>query len=197
MPHEASAPAAEAVGPTLTRLYDAPREMVFRAWTEPEPGPHGLPSPAELSRDLVFVRRFGAPRAAVFRAWTDPAALARWWGPRGSTNPLCELDARPGGRLRIHMIARNGTVFPCRGEVREMRAPEHLVFTSSAEFAGSAMLELCNVVQLEEEAGGTRLCLVSRILRAAPITLAMHSRGMERLWGQSLDRLAENLEIRA
>ena len=36
MPHEASAPAAEALGLTLTRLYDAPREMVFRAWTEPE-----------------------------------------------------------------------------------------------------------------------------------------------------------------
>ena len=95
------------------------------------------------------------------------------------------------------MTARNGTVFPCRGEVREIRAPEHLVFTSTAEFAGTPMLELRNVVQLEDEAGGTRLCLVSRILRAAPITFAMHLAGMERLWGQSLDRLAESLEIRA
>ncbi|MGH2375506.1 MAG: SRPBCC family protein, partial [bacterium] len=29
--------------------------------------------------------------------------MAQWWGPRGFTNPVCELDVRPGGAIRIHM----------------------------------------------------------------------------------------------
>ena len=36
MPTPAPAATTEALSLTLTRLYDAPRELVFRAWTEPE-----------------------------------------------------------------------------------------------------------------------------------------------------------------
>ncbi len=43
------------------------------------------PKPPE--RELVLTRTFDAPRALVFRAGTDPAHLARWWSPKGFTNP--------------------------------------------------------------------------------------------------------------
>src|ERR1700741_1125630 len=46
-------------------------------------------------REVVVTRTFDAARELVFRMWTEPEHLARWWGPKGFTNPVCELDARP------------------------------------------------------------------------------------------------------
>jgi uncharacterized protein YndB with AHSA1/START domain len=56
-------------------------------------------NPPEEAADRAFVitRVFDAPRALVFKAWTDPKHVAQWWGPPGFTNPVCELDVRPGG----------------------------------------------------------------------------------------------------
>ena len=44
-----------------------------------------------------FTRSLAAPRELVFRLWTDAEHLAKWWGPAGFTNPVCEFDPRPGG----------------------------------------------------------------------------------------------------
>jgi uncharacterized protein YndB with AHSA1/START domain len=57
----------------------------------------------EKEHELVLTRLFDAPRELVWKVWTDPKHVARWWRPHGFTNPVCELDVRPGGALRIHM----------------------------------------------------------------------------------------------
>jgi uncharacterized protein YndB with AHSA1/START domain len=54
-------------------------------------------------REITITRVFNAPRALVFKAWTDAHELAQWWGPKGFTNPVCELDVRVGGAIRIHV----------------------------------------------------------------------------------------------
>jgi len=59
---------------------------------------------------LTITRIFDAPRELVFKAWTDPKMLARWWGPHGFTNPVCEVDVRVGGGIRIHMQGPERTV---------------------------------------------------------------------------------------
>ena len=71
-------------------------------------------------REILITRTFDAPRELVFRAWTESSLLARWWGPRGFTNPVCEWDARPGGKIYIVMRAPHGAEFPMGGEVREI-----------------------------------------------------------------------------
>ncbi|MGB7036228.1 MAG: SRPBCC domain-containing protein, partial [Xanthobacteraceae bacterium] len=63
-------------------------------------------------REVTITRSFDAPRALVFRAWTDAAQLAQWWGPQGFTNPVCEFEARLGGKIRIHMRSPDGTLYP-------------------------------------------------------------------------------------
>ncbi|HMC97028.1 MAG TPA: SRPBCC domain-containing protein, partial [Flavobacteriales bacterium] len=55
----------------------------------------------DTDREFVISRVFHAPRALVFEAWTDPLRMARWWGPHQMTNPVCEMDVRPGGKWRI------------------------------------------------------------------------------------------------
>ncbi|MGC1359923.1 MAG: SRPBCC domain-containing protein, partial [Silvibacterium sp.] len=48
----------------------------------------------QADRVVVLEREFDAPRELVFAAWTDPERLARWWGPKMFSNPVCRVDAR-------------------------------------------------------------------------------------------------------
>src|SRR5271168_3681513 len=99
-----------------------------------------------LEREVVLTRVFDAPRELVFKAWTEPERLARWWGPHGFTNPVCEADVRPGGALLVHMQGF-GMTHVMRGTFVEVVEPERLAFTSSVEDAAtSSYLEVLNTV---------------------------------------------------
>ena len=142
-------------------------------------------------RELILTRVFDAPRDEVFRMWTDPWHLARWWGPQGFTNPVCELDARPGGAIRIDMTGPDGTVYPMGGTIHEIIPPERLVFTATAipDEAGRPQLENHNTVVLEAQGNRTKLTLTVRVLRATAAA-SQALAGMEAGWSQSLERLA-------
>ena len=91
---------------------------------------------------VTLTRIFEAPHALVWKAWTDPKMMARWFGPRGFTNPVCELDVRVGGSLRIAMRGPDGNDYPMKGVFREVLKPERLVFTNIAiDKAGKHLLE--------------------------------------------------------
>ena len=47
--------------------------------------------------------------------------MAQWFGPRGFTNPVCELDVRVGGSIRIVMRGPDGNDYPMTGVFREVR----------------------------------------------------------------------------
>src|SRR5262249_60252237 len=81
---------------------------------------------------ITLIRVFNAPRALVWKAWTDPKMNAQWFGARGFTNPVCELDAHPGGKLRIVMRGPDGNDYPMKGEFREVVARGRLVVSNAA-----------------------------------------------------------------
>ena len=56
-----------------------------------------------LDRDLNVTRVLDASRELVYKLWTDRMHFAQWWGPKGFSNPVCLLDARPSGELYIDM----------------------------------------------------------------------------------------------
>jgi uncharacterized protein YndB with AHSA1/START domain len=113
---------------------------------------------AIYSDDLVITRMFDAARELVFKAWTDPKQMAQWWGPKGFTNPVCELDVRPGGAILIHMRGPDGVIYPMYGTFHEIVEPERLVMTTSAvpDEAGSDQLEVLNTITFAEGAKGSR-----------------------------------------
>jgi uncharacterized protein YndB with AHSA1/START domain len=80
-------------------------------------------------REFVISRAFDAPRELVFRMWTEPKHMALWWGPRTFTNPVCEMDVRPGGAYRIVMRVADGMEYPIKGIYCEVVKPERLVMT--------------------------------------------------------------------
>jgi uncharacterized protein YndB with AHSA1/START domain len=143
--------------------------------------------------DLVMTRVFDAPRELVFKVWTDARHMAQWWGPKGFTNPVCELDVRAGGAIRIHMRAPDGVVYPMRGEFREIVEPERLVFVCSAlDGNGNSMFDVLSTVTFAEQSGKTVLTLQLRVINATA-QAPQYLEGMEMGWMMSLDRLGEHL----
>src|SRR5262245_13061303 len=147
-------------------------------------------------RELVVERTIDAPRRDVFRAWTDGARVARWWGPRGFTNPVCEIDARETGAIRIEMRGPDGTTYPMAGVFGEIVVPEMLVFLSAAlNDDGHPLFETENVVTFEERQGKTRVRVFARVVWWWP-EAPPYLEGMEEGWEQSLERLGDYLTIR-
>lgn len=144
-------------------------------------------------QELVLTRVIDAPRELVFKAWTDPKQVAQWWGPRGFTNPVCDLDVRPGGAIRIHMRGPDGTVYPMTGVYQEVVEPERIVFTSAALDAdGNPMFEVLTTVTFAEQGGKTKQIMRARVIKTTA-QAAPYIAGMEQGWTQSLERLAESL----
>ena len=143
--------------------------------------------------ELELTRILDAPRELVFKAWPDPKIVAQWWGPHRFTNPVCELDARPGGAIRIHMRGPDGTVYPMTGTYQEIVEPERIVFTSAAlDAAGNPMFELLTTVTFAEEGGKTKQILRTRVIKSTP-EAPRYLAGMEAGWTQSLERLTAYL----
>ncbi|MDW6022946.1 SRPBCC domain-containing protein [Mesorhizobium sp. BAC0120] len=52
---------------------------------------------------IVMKRTYEAPRDLVWQAITDARHVRKWWGGAGVSNPVCEMDVRPGG-LWTHVM---------------------------------------------------------------------------------------------
>jgi predicted dithiol-disulfide oxidoreductase (DUF899 family)/uncharacterized protein YndB with AHSA1/START domain len=142
-------------------------------------------------REVVIARTFDAPPELVFRMWTEPEHFARWWGPKGFSNPVCELDARPGGAILVHMRAPDGAVYPLTGMFREVVPCERIVFTCIvADAEGQAALDEITTVTFAPEGGKTKVTVRSKAVGIAPSAHLMLA-GMEKGWSQSFDRLAD------
>jgi len=142
-----------------------------------------------MKAEVTFERLLDAPVAKVWRAWTDPVELAKWWGPHHFTNPECEVDARPGGRLWVVMRGPDGSDYPMSAEFQEVVTNERLVFLAVAEDRdGNPQLRSLTTVSFEDAGGKTRLRVHAAAEGLVPIAAQMLE-GMEAGWSQSLERL--------
>ena len=154
-----------------------------------------------VTKSLIITCIFDAPRELVFKAWTDPKLIEKWWGPRGVTNPICKLDAGPGGAIHIVMLAGKdlgdleGQEWPMKGTFDEIIRPERIVFTSSAieDKDGNPQLEQKVTIMFEDLEGKTKMTLHVVVTKAGPGTEGPLS-GMKIGWNQSIDKLGEELE---
>jgi uncharacterized protein YndB with AHSA1/START domain len=91
---------------------------------------------AETADREVFIRRvFEAPRELVWKAFTERERMEKWWGMRGLTTRVVELDLRPGGTFLYVMRMPDGRELCGKWVYREIVAPELLVvvhFTTDA-----------------------------------------------------------------
>lgn len=142
---------------------------------------------------LVLKRLIAAPRERVFKAWIDPKQFAAWWGPYEFTAPVVELDARTGGKIKVHMQGPAGSPwekpYPMGGEFREVSKYDRLVFTSTLpDGKGGVSVENLNELTFADKGGKTEMTLKVTVLQFKP-EMKEALDGMEQGWSQSLEKL--------
>ena len=153
-----------------------------------------------MQQELVITRVFDAPRELVWKAWTEPDRLMQWWGPKGFTAPVCEIDLRVGGKYLNCMRSPEGKDYWSTGVYREILAPQRIVCTDSfADEHGNVVpathygmrpdfpLEMLVTVTFEEQEGKTTMTLRHVGLPSEMSELAGAG------WNESFDKLAESL----
>jgi uncharacterized protein YndB with AHSA1/START domain len=81
------------------------------------------------NREILMSREFDAPRDLVWRAMTDPKQVVKWWGPRGFSTTIQEMDVRPGGVWNHVMHGPDGTDYPNQSVFTEIVKPQRICFS--------------------------------------------------------------------
>ena len=155
---------------------------------------------------FTITRVFNAPRARVWDAWTRPEALARWFGPKGSSSTMIAFDLRPGGEWRGRMDMPDGGVLYSKFVFREIEPMSRLVWVHGfgdaegnrirAPFAEHFPLEMLTVVLFADEGDGTRIDLSWTPLDASPEEEAFFASMMASMtggWSGSFEQLDDYL----
>lgn len=151
-------------------------------------------APNYLNQEFIITREFDAPRELVWRACTEAKHVARWWGPKGFSAPVCEWDAKPGNRIYVVMRAPDGTDHPMGGRFHEVEPPERLVTTTGpVDEDGNFLFEIRHTMTLVENKGKTKLTMHSKVVKTSP-GAERYIGGFEAGMTQTLERLGELLK---
>ena len=155
------------------------------------------PEAGRSAHQLVIERKFAAPRELVWKMFADPYHLCRWWGPTGFTNPVCEMDLRPGGRWYHVMRSPAGNDYPADSEFVEVAPPERIVWRNrelqAAAFGDNPPPSFLRMLSLIDLGDGTTLLRIDCWFATAEEMGRVIARGFREGTMQSLDRLADEL----
>jgi uncharacterized protein YndB with AHSA1/START domain len=144
---------------------------------------------------VTMSRVFDAPRDLVWKMFTDPAHVAHWYGGHGFTNPVCEMDVRPGGLWRHVMRSPDGAEYAMTFVFLEVDEPERIVWKHAdhdSDVQGGPPTSIMTVT-LEDLGDRTRWTLVSRFKSMASRDLAKQM-GFSNIIEQGADRIAAYLK---
>jgi uncharacterized protein YndB with AHSA1/START domain len=135
---------------------------------------------------LEIKRTYYAPLDVVWAAWADPEQARQWWGPRGFTAPVVELDERPGGKWRALMVGPDGTELWRHGVYRELVPKTRLVYTFIWD--QEPQHEMLVTVTFGAKGNNTEVSFEQTGFKSEE-----EREGHKDGWSQSFDRLAEYL----
>jgi len=162
--------------------------------------------PAVPAGTFAITRVFDAPRPRVWQAWSEAAQLQSWWGPKGCTLKVTNLEFRPGGFFHYAMQFPNSPPMWGRFMYREIEAPRRIVWLNSFSNEGCGItrspfgqpfpLELHNEVTLAEQAERTMLTLHAHPHGASEEERAVFDAmfaSLEQGFGGTMDKLSDHL----
>ncbi len=153
------------------------------------------PAPDTTGREISTTRIFHASREMLWCAMTNPLHLVNWWGPRGFTTTVEEMDVRPGGAWNLTMRGPDGAEYPNRSVFTEVVEPEKIVFVHGgarkgggpdANFVGTWLFE-----KVDEERTRVTVRMVFETAKERDVIAKEYGavEGLE----QTLSRLQEGL----
>lgn len=136
------------------------------AATEFQPDPDVLMPDGETH--FIIGRTLDAPRDLVFRMYSSPEHMRHFWGPHGSTTPVCEVDFRPGGVWHYVMRFPDGNEFGVTSVYLDIAAPERIVFRDAPEAMRRGPVQLppptmITTIALADVGGRTRVTTTVRM----------------------------------
>ena len=156
--------------------------------------------------DFVITRELNAPCNKVWRAWTEREQLMQWFGPKGFTMPVANLDFRPGGVFHYAMRSADGHDMWGKWIFKEIVAPQKLVLISSFSDAQGGItrhpmaadwpLETLSTTTFEEQNGKTLLTIRWSPWNATEAEIKKFTEshaGMQQGWGGTFEQLTAYL----
>ena len=144
-------------------------------------------------REIVITRVFDAPRELIWNAWTDPKQIVQWWGPRGFTTTIHEMDVKPGGVWRHTMHGPDGTDYPNQNVFIEVVKPERIVYSLTGGKKGDRGTQAEVTWTFEAQGNKTKLTLRMLFPSAEVREHVVKTYGAIEGGNQTLDRLGEHL----
>ncbi len=136
--------------------------------------------------DIFITRTFDAPQELVWQMFTEPRHMVNWWGPKGFTTPVCEIDLRPGGIWHYVMRAPDGSEFSVDHVYHEITALERIVYGPPA--SDPARPQAVHTLTFEAQGSKTKVSLHTQ-LPSATERDEMMRRGFAQGVGEGLDTL--------
>jgi uncharacterized protein YndB with AHSA1/START domain len=112
---------------------------------------------------IVMTRIYEAPRDLVWEAMTEARHVAQWWGGPGFSNPVCEMDVRPGGLWHHVMRFPDGHELNMNFVFVEVDPPKRLAWREVGHAQRKGGPPYCLItVSLEDMGERTRWNMVAR-----------------------------------
>ena len=80
------------------------------------------------NRELRITRTFKTSIDLMWEVWTDPEHIKNWWGPKGFTSTIQNMDFKEGGEWKLTMHGPDGTNYPNRSIFKEIIPFKKIVF---------------------------------------------------------------------
>ena len=151
---------------------------------------------------VVIERIFDAPVEIIWQMWTQLEHFKKWYGPKGFSVPVAEMDLRVGGKRLVCMEMQKpdgGMQMWTTGEYTEILPNQRLVYTESpADEHGNVVSPSAMgmpdgyptttkvTVLLEDLGGRTKMVMTHAGVPAES--------GAGGGWEQAFDKLADHIE---
>lgn len=152
------------------------------------------------ANSVVIERTFDASTELIWQMWTVAEQFQQWYGPKGMTIPVANMDVRVGGKRLICMASPDGKMkMWFTGEYREVSPTERLVYTDGmADENGNAISPAAMgmsegspettevIVELEDLGGRTKMTMTH-------VGVPADSPGAAG-WNMAIDKMAAHVE---
>jgi uncharacterized protein YndB with AHSA1/START domain len=154
-----------------------------------------------IDTEIIITREFAAPRRLVWDVWTEPKHIEKWFGPKGFTTRVENIDFKVGGRWEYVMVGPDGTEYPSVGVFREIVPIEKIVTTD--EF-GEGFEEIESVKNIDLPQGMIATALFDDLGGRTKLTIIVshptiedrkkhEAMGVVDGWNSSLDKMEDYL----
>lgn len=146
-------------------------------------------------REIKVTRLLSAPPELVWRAMTDPTQVVRWWGPRGFTTTVQQMDLVVGGHWRHVMHGPDGTDYANHSVFTVIEPPHRLCFRHGGNSENGLEVQFDATWSFTPQAFGTKTEVTIHMIfpTKAQRDLVVEQYGALEGAQQTLERLGEHL----